>query len=222
MAVTNQGRGHDYSLDLRIMKLLTKLFLLVLVSSIGIFGYNRLPIIYKHEMEDWYARLGEPAFVEAPDSFTTRLQEDVIREYTKRGHKLTCYGNLQKEDRVSVENDYLCFAHINTAYDGIPARMVTFFFSKSELSDVRIEFPSSSYDKLQSYLSRKLANSQRLDLLPFFDFGTDNMGGKLMVWRVPEGILVTSDSRVKGDITVLLWTNQMPFQNESKVFAPGI
>lgn len=194
------------------MKPLTKLFVIVLVLGISKLGYDKLPVTYKHEVEDWYARLGEPVFIESPDSFTKRPQEDLIREYKNRGHKLKCYGNLQKEERITAQNDYLCSAYINTAYDGIPARLVTFFFSKGELSDVRIEFPSSSFGKLQNYLSRKLANRTRLDLLPQFDFGTDNMGGKLMVWAVPNGILITSDSQVKGDITVLHWTNQFSFQ----------
>lgn len=190
------------------MRLLKLAFIAALMVGLGIFCYDRLPKTYRYEIQDWYARLGEPVLIESPDSFTKRPQNDLIREYKNRGHKLKCYGNLQKEERIVAQNDYLCSAHINTAYDGIPARLVTFFFIKGELSDVRIEFPSSSFKKVQSYLARLLVNRQRLDTLPQYNFGVDNMGGKLMVWAVPNGLLITSDSQVPGDIVVLLWTSR--------------
>lgn len=190
------------------MRLLKLVFFAAFIVGLGILFFDRLPKTYRYEIEDWYAGLGEPAFIESPDSFTNRPQDDLIREYKNRGHKLTCYGDLQKEERIVSQNDYLCSAHISKAYDGIPARLVTFFFTHGELSDVRIEFPSSSFEKLQSYLSRKLADRQRLDTLPQYNFGTDNMGSKLMVWAVPNGLLITSDTAVPGDNTVLLWTSR--------------
>ncbi|MCB4361383.1 hypothetical protein [Quatrionicoccus australiensis] len=190
------------------MRLLKLFFIAALIVGLGIFCYDRLPKKYRYEIDDWYARLGEPTFIESPDSFTNRPQDDLIREYKNRGHKLKCYGNLQHEERITAQNDFLCLAHINTAYDGIPARLVTFFFTKGELSEVRLEFPSSSFKKLMSYLSRKLENRRRLDRIPGNNFGTDNMGGKLMVWEVPTGVLVTSDSEVPGDITVLIWLSK--------------
>lgn len=191
------------------MRLLKLVFVAVLIVALGVFCFDRLPKTYRNEITSWYAGLGEPVFIESPDGFTKRPQDDLIREYKNRGHKLTCYGNLQREERIVAQNDYLCSAHINKAYDGIPARLVTFFFTKGELSDVRIEFPSSSFKKLQSFLSRKLAGRQRLDSLPQYNFGTDNMGGKLIVWAVPNGLLITSDSEVPGDITVLHWTSRI-------------
>lgn len=190
------------------MRLIKLIFLAILTTGASILIYDRLPATYRYAINDWYARIGQPAFTTSPDSFTSIPQGDIIREYTTRGHKLKCYGGLQREERIKPSNDYLCSGHINTAYDGIPARLVTFFFSKGELSDVRIEFPSSSYPKLLSYLTRKLGNQRRLDTLPGNNFGTDNLGGKLLVWTVPDGILVTSDSQVEGDITVLLWSSQ--------------
>lgn len=195
------------------MRLIKLLFLAILTTGASILIYDRLPATYRYALDDCYARIGQPIFTTSPDSFTTIPQADIIREYTNRGHKLKCYGGLQREERIQQSNDYLCSGHINTAYDGIPARLVTFFFSKGELTDVRIEFPSSSYPKLLNYLSRKLANQRRLDKLPENDFGTDNMGGKLLVWAVPDGVLVTSDSQVDGDITVLMWSSRKSLGN---------
>lgn len=190
------------------MKLLTKIFIITLALGSGKLLYDRLPLTYKYEVEDWYARLGEPAFIAPPDSFTRREQTDLIREYKNRGHKLKCYGNLQVEERINNNNDYLCSADINTAYDNIPARLVTFFFSKGELTDVRIEFPSTSFNKLQNYLSRKLEGRPRLDQLPQFNFGRDNLGSKLMVWGVDDGVIVTSNTEVPGQPEILLWSSR--------------
>jgi hypothetical protein len=194
------------------MRLVKLVFLAILTTAAGILIYDRLPATFRYAIDDWYARIGQPAFVISPDTFTALPQAEIIREYTNRGHKLKCYGNLQREERIRANNDYLCSAHINSAYDGIPAQLVTFFFTKGELTDVRLEFPSSSYQKLLSYLSRKLENSRRIDQLPQYDFGTDNMGGRLLVWAVPDGVVVTSDSEVEGDITVLLWSSRKVLQ----------
>ena len=190
------------------MRLVKLVFLAILTTGAGILIYDRLPVTYRYALDDWFARIGQPAFIVSLDTFTTRPQAEVIREYTNRGHKLKCYGDLRREERLRDTDDYLCSAHIGSAYDGIPARLVTFLFSRGELTDVRLEFPSSSYPKLMDYLSRTMTNRRRLDKLPQYNFGTDNMGGKLIVWAVPDGVVVTSDSQVEGDITVLMWSSR--------------
>lgn len=195
------------------MRLIKLLFLAILTTGAGLLIYDRLPATYRYEIDDWYARIGQPAFTTSPDTFTTHPQAEIIREYTNRGHKLKCYGDLRREERINRNNDYICSGHISTAYDGIPARLVTFLFFKHELIAVRIEFPSTSYPKVLDYLTRKLGDQRRLDTRPGANFGTDNLGGKLLVWAVPDGIVVTSDSQVKGDITVLMWSSRKLLEN---------
>jgi len=170
--------------------------------------YGITPIKYKHEIQDWYARIGTPSFTYPLNEFTKRGQADLIREYKNRGHQLECYGNLQIEERISKRNDYLCFIHISTAYDNIPARSVVFFFSEGSLTDVRIEFPTDSFDKLQQYLSKVLENQPRLDQLPQVNFGRDVLGNRLMVWGVTKGIIVTSDTQTQGHSDILLWSSK--------------
>jgi len=192
------------------MKALMKILIAALIVGGGTLAYDNLPVHYKREVQGWYARLWAPAFIASPDGFSGRPQDDVIRELKNKGHELTCYGNLQREERINARNDFLCSAYISTAYDNIPARMVTYFFSKGALSNVRIEFPSSSFAQVQDYLSRKMAGRTRLDKLPHNDFGTDNFGARLMVWAVPDGLLVTSSKEVPGHPTILLWSSLRP------------
>lgn len=169
--------------------------------------FEKSPLHLKHEISDWFSRLGTPNFIVALDSFTSTDQSETIREYKNRGHELNCYGNLRREEKIGSATDYLCYAYINSAYDNIPARLVTFFFSESRLTHIRIEFPGSSFAKLHDFLNRYLAKYQRLDLLPQYDFGPDNFGNPLMVWKVKKGIVTTSAVHSEGQHAVLLWSN---------------
>lgn len=188
-----------------------KFLKLVLLGAAIFFGasiiFEKSPLHLKYEISDWFSRLGTPDFIVALDSFTSRDQSETIREYKNRGHELTCYGNLRREDKIGSATDYLCYAYINSAYDNIPARLVTFFFSESLLTHIRIEFPGSSFSKLHDFLNRYLAKYTRLDLLPQYDFGTDNFGKPLMVWKVKDGIITTSGKETSGQHVVLLWSS---------------
>ncbi|WP_339462313.1 hypothetical protein [Pseudomonas sp. EA_105y_Pfl2_R69] len=188
------------------MKRLKTLLFVAVLLGIGKLLFPALPLHYQHAISDWYARLGTPTYAESPDYFSARDQAAVISENEARGHKLKCYGNLGPAERITAQNDYLCSANISTAYDNIPARLVTFFFSKNKLSNVRIEFAAGSFDVLDDYLSRKLADYPRLDQMPGAKFGTDPFGKKLVVWRVRDGLITAAAEDTPGQNPVILWS----------------
>ncbi|QLC73833.1 hypothetical protein LPB260_24305 [Pseudomonas sp. LPB0260] len=188
------------------MKLLKPIFVVVALYGAATLLYPTLPLHYQHAISDWHARLGTPTYSEAPDYFSARDQAAVISENEARGHKLKCYGNLGPAERISAQDDYLCSAHISNAYDNIPARLVTFFFSKNKLSNVRIEFASGSFDRLNDYLMRKLADYPRLDKMPGARFGTDSFGKKLVVWRVKHGLITAAAEDTPGQNPIILWS----------------
>lgn len=188
------------------MKLLRPIFLAVVLFGAGTLVFSSLPLHYQNAIRDWYARIGTPTYAESPDHFSARDQAAVISENQARGHKLKCYGNLGPAERITAQNDYLCSAHISKAYDNIPARLVTFFFTKNKLSNVRIEFADGSFDQLQGYLTRKLENYPRLDQLPGARFGTDAFGKKLVVWRVQNGLLTAQAEATPGQNPIILWS----------------
>ena len=189
------------------MKLL-KLVVLGVAIFLGASAiFDKSPDHIRYEISDWFARLGSPDFIVALDSFTSREQAEVLREYKNRGHELTCYGNLRKEEKIGSDTDYLCYTYVSAIYDNIPARLVTFFFTENQLSHIRFELPGSSFEKLQKFLGRKLSAYKRLDLRPEYDFGTDNFGKPLMVWSVKEGIVTTSAEETQGQKVVLLWSS---------------
>jgi hypothetical protein len=188
------------------MKLLKPIFVVVALCGVAKLLYPALPLHYQHAISDWYARLGTPTYAESPDYFAARDQAAVISENQARGHKLKCYGNLGPAERITPQDDYLCSANIGTAYDNIPARLVTFFFSKNKLSNVRIEFAAGSFDQLDNYLSRKLADYPRLDQMPGARFGTDPFGKKLVVWRVKHGLITAAAEDTQGQNPIILWS----------------
>lgn len=189
------------------MKIIKLILIAAVLFATGTLLFRLLPLHYQHEISDWYARLGTPTYSESPDYFSERDQDAVISENKARGHKLKCYGNLGPAERVNAKNDYLCSANISTAYDNIPARLVTFFFSNKKLTNVRIEFAAGSFDRLEDYLSRKLADYQRLDQLPGAKFGTDSFGKKLVVWRVKDGLIVAAAEDTPGQNPIILWNS---------------
>jgi len=188
------------------MKLLKLVFFVAVLGVIGKLLFPSLPLHYQHAIIDWYGRLGTPTFALSPDNFSAQDQASFISENQARGHKLKCYGNLGPSERITAQNDYLCSAHISKAYDNIPARLVTFFFTDKKLSNVRIEFAEGSSAQLQDYLSRKLEDFPRLDQMPGARFGTDSFGKKLVVWRVTNGLLTAQAEHTPGQNPVILWT----------------
>lgn len=188
------------------MRLLKPIFLAVVLFGAGKLLFPLLPLHYQNAVIDWYGRLATPTYAESPDHFSARNQDAVISENQARGHKLKCYGNLGPAERITAQNDYLCSAHISNAYDNIPARLVTFFFTQKKLSNVRIEFADGSFDQLHDYLARKLADYQRLDQLPGVRFGTDAFGKKLVVWRVQHGYITAQAEATPGQNPIILWT----------------
>ena len=189
------------------MRLLKLALIAIVIFFAASAMYGKAPLHYKYAISDWFARLGSPDFTVGLDSFTTREQSEIVREYKNRGHELKCYGNLRKEEKIGRNSDYLCNTYIGSAYDNIPARMATFFFYKEKLTHIRIEFPDTSFAQLHDFLSRKLSKYPRLDSRGHHDFGTDNFGKPLMVWAVKEGIVTTSAEKTDGQTIVLLWSS---------------
>lgn len=188
------------------MKLIKLVFFAAVLIGVGKLLFPFLPLQYQHGIIDWYGRFGTPTYSESPDNFSARDQDSVISENEARGHKLKCYGNLGPAERITAQNDYLCSAYISNAYDNIPARLVTFFFTNKKLSNVRIEFADGSFDQLQDYLARKLADYPRLDQMPGARFGTDSFGKKLVVWRVRHGLITAQAEKTLGQNPVILWS----------------
>lgn len=176
----------------------SRTFLLIgLLAVLAYLGYDRYQASEIKGVE----------FVEAPDQLSELSLSEVKQRYQQQGYRLKCYGDLQRNERIS-DDDYLCHAPITSAFDDIPARGVVFFFKEERLRHVRFEFPASSFDALQAYLSGKLKNATRLDGNSLHDFGFDTSGNSLAVWGTRHGLLTTTASNVANQPVVLLWSGK--------------
>ncbi|MBK7664228.1 MAG: hypothetical protein IPJ21_11910 [Sterolibacteriaceae bacterium] len=188
------------------MKIVRLLILGGLLFAALVLAQRVLPDRYRNDFTDWLGRLTAPNFDWPPDAMARSAQAPLISEYQRRGYRLKCYGSLRTEYKIGKNDDYLCWSLIKSAYDNIPARMVTFFFAKEELTFVRLEFPESSFDRLQDYLRRRLADKPRIDQIPGQRIGTDVFGKPLMVWLAPDGLVTTSAESTPEQPITLLWS----------------
>lgn len=192
---------------MRIFKLIVLSFV---VFSVAFGAYVSLPKKYKYQLSDWYARIGAPPFIDAPDLMAAEDQDELIRSLRARNFELVCTGGLQREEKISELDDHECHSFIKSAYDNIPANLVSFFFAKRKLTHVRVEFPDTSFNKINDFLSRKLANYPRLDQMPNHRINPDNYGKPLRVWVVKEGIVSMSGEGTPNRDVVLLWSAHDP------------
>lgn len=151
-----------------------------------------------------------PDFTETPDQISAQSQSEIISRYTELGYRLKCYGDLGPQERIR-NDDYLCLAPIRSAFADIPASQVIFFFKGERLSHVRFQFPPSSFEPLQRYLSTGMQNAKRLRESKFGDFGLDPSGNNLVAWGTPSGLLTTTESNHAGEPVIVLWSAKQNF-----------
>jgi len=181
------------------------------LAAVGLLGivvlWFALPDV-RDELIDSVKRLSAPEFILAPYEMKAQPQDAWISEYQNLGYGLKCYGNLRPEEHISRDDDYACHAIIKSAYEGIPARLVSFHFHKGSLQHIRLEFPEKSFDQLHAYLNRYFSGVTRLDQLPRAAFDPDVFGKSLMAWPARNGVLATSKEAMPGQPVILLWTSK--------------
>jgi len=131
---------------------------------------------------------------------TDTEQDMMLEEYKFQGFDLECFSNLKPNEKISEKDDYLCGSNIESAYN-IPAKHMAIFFSKNKLTNVRLEFPNSSFELLKKHLEKTLKNYTRLDLRP-----GNTLDDSIIAWKTNNGIIATN-KRLEGKILVL-WSSK--------------
>lgn len=187
-----------------------KLLVVGIVGSAVVFFL--LPRETQFDIRDAVKRIASPHLDLPPDGpGSSENQTSWIAQYTSRGYKLRCYGGLAPEEKIDPSTDYMCWGIIKSAYDNVPARTVSFYFTKQELRHVKVEFPGSAFDALQDYLGRRLERFERLDRDPKRKFGSDIYGKPLMVWNTTDGLVMTSGQATRNQTLMLLWSSKKNF-----------
>lgn len=98
----------------------------------------------------------------------------------------------------SILGDSVCWSTISK-FNGIDARLISFFFRNGKLSAVRISFAAKNQPELFSLLQKRYGQERE------FGHHADSYGNNIVGWIRPSGIVATND-RVEGDQeSILLW-----------------
>ncbi|MDD3598032.1 hypothetical protein [Sulfuricurvum sp.] len=189
-------------------KLLFITTVIVVVMFIAFKFYSNAQQNAKYEAEDARERQFTPDLQIELKSLTNKDQSEVIEEYRHQGLNLRCFSNLRPEEKISQQDDYLCWAVTKNIFN-IPSRNMAIFFSEKKLTNVRLEFPESSFNLVQSYLNTTLGEKPRLDLIP-----GDTIDSSIMSWKVDHGIVNTNKNT--DDKILITWSSEKVLSPEAR------
>lgn len=180
----------------------TLIFLLSLL--VLLLAYRFAPKHLRYELEDTVARHTAPSFQWSLAMVGPVERDKLVQEYESRGFQLRCFDGLRDHEKIAATDDAMCWAIISSAYENIPARMVSFFFKQNTLSYLRLEFPDTAAPSLKGFLMRALHDYPRVDQLqPEAGKGVD--GEQLLVWETRTGLVITEEKPVSGRPIIVLW-----------------
>lgn len=188
-------------------KLLFITTIVVVVMFVAFKFYSNAQQNAKYEAEDARERQSAPDLQIELKSLTNKEQSEVIKEYREQGLNLRCFSDLRPEEKITKQDDYLCWA-VTKSILNIPSKSMAIFFSKKKLTNVRLEFPESSFNLVQSYLNTTLGEQPRLDLIP-----GDTIDSSIMSWKVDNGIVNTNNTN--DDKILITWSSE-------KVLSPNV
>lgn len=101
-------------------------------------------------------------------------------------------------ERSSLGN-YVCWAYIGK-YNGIPAKLVAFFFDGNNLRKIRISFNGWNHKKILEDLHRKYGK-------PELTSHRGIHGEPMIIWPMGTGIIAASERLKLYEESVILWTS---------------
>lgn len=166
-----------------------------------------LPKQMRYEIDDFFKRPFIPHFIVSVRSLKPVPEKQMVDELNARGFDVRCYGNLTPSEKITVKDDFHCWATLNTAFDHIPARDLRLWFQKGTLVHVRFEFPSGELSRIHVYLNRVLEPKAAQHLTPGAKLGVDGNGYPIMSWYTPDGSITVNSQEVAGARNTVLWSS---------------
>lgn len=193
----------------------TKLLFITTVVAVIMFiafkFYTNAQQNAKYEAQDAQERQFAPDLQIELKTLTNKEQSEVIEEYRHQGLNLRCFSDLRPEEKISKQDDYLCWAVTKNILN-IPSRSMAIFFSQKKLTNVRLEFPESSFNLVQSYLNTALREQPRLDLIP-----GSTIDSSIMSWKVDHGI-INSNKNADDKILITWFSEELLPPDQKKEF----
>lgn len=157
--------------------------------------------------QDETERLAAPAWVYHFEDFTGGISRELLqKQLVKEGFRMRCYGNLQPEERLEPDDLEVCWTIANST-DGIPSRMITFWFGKEGLRQIRMDFAKADWPSVQKWFEAQGS-------VLFGNFGREQGGQQIVGRRGKTGLLLTSAPGPMNWVMVL-WQSREILQQRS-------
>lgn len=146
-------------------------------------------------------RAAAPAFTLAPDNFRLQTLSELTQMLRATGHKVRCYGDLRRNEKLYPQITQICWTHASTAW-GMPLENISFHFGGQVLEFVRLEFPHAQWPRVRQWFAA----------LPGEDagtFGHDGDGNTVVGRRAGAGLLITAPPSPRSTILVLWESNNL-------------
>lgn len=122
---------------------------------------------------------------------------EIQKEMGAAGFKLRCFGNLGPNEKIQDDDTHVCWT-IPSTINGIPSRVLAFFFGADGLRYVRFEFASQQWPALRQWFAG----------LPGENAGTlgrDTGGGAILLRVIDSGLVQTAAPDYTPTV-IVLWT----------------
>jgi hypothetical protein len=169
----------------------------LLVAGLWAIWYVKSSQMGQWLAEDEAERLRAPVWNYHFDDFAAGIPLAGIQKHlTAEGFRMRCYGDLEKREKISPDDTDVCWTIANST-DGIPSRMIVFFFGQDGLRHIRQDFPKEQWPAVRDWVQRQgdaVAGG----------FGYDDQGGgKLQARRGKTGLIVVSEPGFSGWVMVM-------------------
>jgi hypothetical protein len=152
--------------------------------------------------DDEAERKRAPAWAYRLDDFTAGIPLPVIKErLSAEGFRMRCYGNLQKHEKIEPDDIEVCWTIANNI-EGIPSRMITFFFGADGLRHIRLDFPASEWQAVKAWHIRQ-------GDVAVGNFGRDQGGSTINGRRGKTGLVLASEPGMLNWVMVMWQSREM-------------
>lgn len=158
------------------------------ITALLIFGLGAIWYVRAQQWGEWLEqdeqeRRTAPLWTYHFEDFSDKLSRDQIqKKLVQEGFHVRCYGNLKADEQVEPDDKETCWT-IARSTDGIPTRMITFWFGENGLKHIRMDFDRSDALEVQKWVDRQGTHLT-------YDFGREHGGSKIDGWRGKTGLIL--------------------------------
>lgn len=180
---------------------------ILLIVGLGLIWYAKSRQWGEWLDQDEQERQAAPKWAYHFEDFTSGISREHLQKYlSQEGFRMRCYGNLKAEERLEPDDKEVCWTIANST-DGIPSRMITFWFGNEGLRQIRMDFSRSEWPDVQKWFDRQGS-------LLVGNFGREQ-GGQLIVGRRGKTGLILTSAPGPLNWVMVLWQSREILQERS-------